>query len=213
MIEIAGRRLSVGIVAGRKPCLSEMRLIHIIGRAWAAHLGGYPARLQRIRQHIRPQAGDGEGQHGIMQFALGIGCRSVPAPLSPEDIVQIRVGMVMHARAQIDQSLWPLDQRGEDIGGERVDREDVRQTVGGDVMAFPIADRGIVNDRVEATERVDLRCDVPGAGDRLQVACYDGFGLRQRAFGVIGPGSVTSVQDDLMTLIDEQFACRQAEAG
>ena len=72
-------------------------------------------------------------------------------------------------------------------------------------MAFSIADRRIVDDRIEAAERIDLCCDVPSAGDGLQVACNDGFGLRQRAFGVIGPGSVTSVQDDLMTLIDEQF--------
>ena len=81
------------------------------------------------------------------------------------------------------------------------------------MVAFPITDGRIVNDRVEATERVDLCCDVPGAGDRLQVTCYDGFGPRQRAPGVIGPGSVTGVQDDLMTLMDEQFACRQAKAG
>ena len=99
MIEIAGRRLSIGIVARRKPRLGEMRLIDIIGRAGAAHLGRYPARFQCIRQHIRPQPGDGEGKHGIMQFALGVGCRSVPAPLSPEDIIQMRVCVVVHARA------------------------------------------------------------------------------------------------------------------
>ena len=85
----------------------------------------------------------------------------------------------------------------------------MRQTIGRDVVAFPITDGGIVNDRVEAAERVDLGCDLSGAGDRFQVACYDSFGLRQCAFGVIGPGSVTSVEDDLMTLMGEQFACRR----
>jgi hypothetical protein len=178
VIEVAGSRLSVGVAARRKPRLSEIRLVHIIGRAWTAHLGRYPAGLKRIRQDIGPQAGDGESQHGIMQFALGIGCRSVPAPLLPVDIVQMGVRMVVHARAQIHQSLGPFDQRSENIGRERVDRENVRQTVGRDVMAFPIADRGIVNDRVEATERVDLCCDVYGAGDRLQVTCYDRLGGR-----------------------------------
>jgi hypothetical protein len=88
----------------------------------------------------------------------------------------------------------------------------VWQTVDRDVVAFPVADGGIMNNRVEATERVDLRCDVPGAGDRLQVTCYDRLGGRQRAPGIIGPGSVTSVKDDLMTLIDEQFACGEAES-
>jgi len=32
-------------------------------------------------------------------------------------------------------------------------------------------------------------------------------------FDLVGPGRVTSVKDDLMTLIDEQRACRQAEPG
>jgi hypothetical protein len=80
------------------------------------------------------------------------------------------------------------------------------------MVAFPIADSRIVNDRVEATERVDLCSDVPGAGDRLQVACYDRLRGRQRTPGIIGPGSVTSVKDDLMTLIDEQYACGEAES-
>src|SRR3984885_636421 len=114
-----------------------------------------------------------------MQFTLGIGRRSVPAPLLPEDIVQTGVRVVVHARAEIDQTLWPFDQRREDIGGKRIDRKDVRQTVDRDVVAFPIADGRIVNDRVEATERVDLCCDVPGAGDRLQVTCYDRLWGRQ----------------------------------
>ena len=74
------------------------------------------------------------------------------------------VRLVVHARTQIDQSLWPFDQCREDIGGEHVDREDVRQTIDRDVVAFPIADGGIVDDRVEAAERVDLVGDDAGLG-------------------------------------------------
>jgi hypothetical protein len=57
------------------------------------------------------------------------------------------IGMMVHAGAEIDQPLRPFDQRGEDIGRERVDREDMRQAVGGDAVAFAIADGGVVNDR------------------------------------------------------------------
>ena len=42
-----------------------------------------------------------------------------------------------------------------------------------------------------------------------------GIGLvseNQRAPGVIGSGIVTSMQDDLMTLADEEVPCHQAEA-
>ena len=61
----------------------------------------------------------------------------------------MRVGAVVHARAQIDEPLRPLDQRGEDIGSQRVDREHMRQAVGGDAMTFAEADGGVVDDRIE----------------------------------------------------------------
>src|SRR5262245_7206509 len=97
-----------------------------------------------IGQHIGPAARDGEGQYGIVQLALGVRRRSVPTPLAPEDVVQIGIGMLVHARAQVDQPLRSLDQSREDVGGERVDREDVWQAVGGETVGLAIADSGIV---------------------------------------------------------------------
>ena len=67
--------------------------------------------------------------------------------------------------------------------------------------------------RIEAAEIIDARSDIPCTGDGGEVALDDTFGLGQRALGVTGPGSVTSVQDHLMTLTDEQLTCREAKAG
>jgi hypothetical protein len=76
-----------------------------------------------------------------------------------------------------------------------------------------VANRGIVDHRIEVAEFIDSRGDFLCAGDSVEVALHDGLGFRQRAPGVIGPGGVSGVQDDLMTLADEPFARHQAEAG
>src|SRR5277367_2978593 len=108
--------------------------------------------------------------NAIVQLALGVGRRSIPAPLAPQDVVEMRARAIMHARAQIDDALRPFDQRGEDIGSKRVDGEHMRQAVAGDAMTLTEADRGIVNDRIESAERVDLLRNVLGGCDRHEIA-------------------------------------------
>ena len=146
-----------------------------------------------------------------MQLALGVGGRSVPAPLTPKNIVEIRVRALVHARTQIDEALRPFDQHGQDIGRERVDGEDMRQAVAGQSMPFAIADGGVVNDGVEGAERVDLGRQVLGGGDAREVADDDSFGLGQGPFGVRGAGVVARMQDDLVALIGEKLAGHEAE--
>ena len=130
-----------------------------------------------------------------MQLALGIGRRSVPAPLAPQGVVEVRARPIMHARARIDEALRPFDQRGEDIGSKGVDGEHMRQSVVGHPMTFLEADGGIVNDRIESAERVDLASDVLGAGDRRQIANDDGFGLGRGLLGVRRSRLVARMQD------------------
>jgi hypothetical protein len=89
----------------------------------------------------------------------------------------------------------------------------MRQAVSGQVVPFTVADRSIMDHRIEAAQIIDARCDLLCTGDGVQVALHDGFGPGQRALGVIGPGIVTSMQDDPMTLTDEEVSCHQAEAG
>jgi hypothetical protein len=74
------------------------------------------------------------------------------APRRGHPSVEVGIGMVVHPRAEIDKPLWNFDSCGQNIGGQRIDCEDVRETVPGDHVALAITDRGIVNHRVEATE-------------------------------------------------------------
>ena len=76
----------------------------------------------------------------------------------------------------------------------------MRQAIGGQVVTFTIADRGVVDHRVEAAEVIDARCDVLGAGDGVEVALDDRLGLRQGAAGVLGAGGVAGMKDDLVAL-------------
>ena len=144
MVEILTPDVRLGVISGGGPDLGQVGLIDIVGRARAAHPGRHPAGLQRVREDAGPTPGNGEGERRIMELALGIGRRAVAATLFPEDVVEIGVGVVMHAGTEIDEAFRPLDQRGQNVGRQCVDREDMRQTIGCDAMALPIADSGIV---------------------------------------------------------------------
>ena len=82
----------------------------------------------------------------------------------------------------------------------------MRQAVGGEAMAFAIADRGIVDHRIEAAEFIDLGSNILGAGDGLEVADDDRLGLGQRAPGVFCAGGVAGMQDDLVALATSSSA-------
>ena len=79
-------------------------------------------------------------------------------------------------------------------------------------MTFLEADGGIVNDRIESAERVDLPRDVLGGGDGGKIADDDGFGLGQGLPGVRGARLVARMQNGPMALIGEKLADHQAKA-
>jgi hypothetical protein len=87
--------------------------------------------------------------------------------------------MMVHAGAQIDDPLGPLDQGGQNIGRQRVDREHMGQAVSGDAMAFAIADGGVVDQSVETAKLIDLGRYISSARDGFDVADRDRHGLGQ----------------------------------
>jgi hypothetical protein len=93
VIEIPTRHIDLRIITRREPGLGQMRLIHVVGRTGAAHLGRHPPRLQRIREYVRPAPRNCEGQHRIVKLALRVSDRTVPGALLPESVVEIGVGM------------------------------------------------------------------------------------------------------------------------
>ena len=117
------------------------------------------------------------------------------------------VGMMVHAGAEIDESVWPLDQRCQNIGRQRIDREYMGQAICRQVVSLTVADRSIMDHGIEAAQIIDARSDLLCTRDGVEVTFHDGFGSGHRALGVIGAGSVTSVQDDLMALVDQQLPC------
>ena len=101
----------------------------------------------------------------IRQFYENVG--EVKITDETEDVVEMGVGMMLHAGAEVDEPAWPLDERGQDVGRERVDREDMRQAVGSEAMSFAVAYRRIVDHGVEAPQRIDLGGNVLCAGNGL----------------------------------------------
>ena len=70
-----------------------------------------------------------------------------------------------------------VDEGGEQVGGEHVDGEDVLEAVFGlDAAGLPVADPGVVDDRVVASGGVGGFGDLAHPGDRAQVSGDDGLG-------------------------------------
>jgi hypothetical protein len=122
--------------------LCSASLIEIVRRAGAAHAGRHPSRLQGVREHVRPTAGDGEGDENVVQLALRVGLGRSPGAFFPQEVVDVRRRAAVHAGTQVDEPLRPLDQRGQDIGRERVDGEDLGKPVLGLDASMDVADGG-----------------------------------------------------------------------
>jgi hypothetical protein len=120
--------------------------------------------------------------------------------------------MMVHAGAQIDEPLWTLDQGGQDVHGKRVDREEMRYAVGGSALRLAIADSGIVDHSIKVAYRVNLRRDILGASDRVEIANDDGLGLRYFSSRSISALSVARMKDHLVSFARKQFAGHQPEA-
>ena len=150
------------IVADRQPGLGAMALFQIVRCARAAHFRRHPAGIDDIAQHVRPATGEGKGEGGHAELAFAIGGGGVPAPLLPVDVAQGPGPAVVHAAAEIDQMVGPLDQRRQDIGCQRVDGEDRRMAFGRGCPTGRRIDTGIVDHSVHAADSVHLIRD--GAG-------------------------------------------------
>src|SRR5262245_46455486 len=121
--------------------------------------------------------------------------------------------MLVHARAQVDQPLRSLDQSREDVDCERVDREDVRQAVGGEMVGLAIADSGVVDDGVETAERVDLRRNILDTGTGLQIAGDHLLGARLCPPRIVSALAIARMEANPMPLLDEQLSSHQAKSG
>jgi hypothetical protein len=67
-----------------------------------------------------------------------------------------------------------------------------------------------VDHGVEATELVGAPGNFAGSGDARDVAFNDGLGLRQRAPRIRRARCVAGMQDDLVSLFDQQLAGHEA---
>jgi hypothetical protein len=76
----------------------------------------------------------------------------------------------------------------------------MRQTIGCDAMALPIANSGIADHGIEAAERVGLGSNILCAGDGLDISYQDRLSLRQGAPGVLRAFRIAGMEENLMIL-------------
>ncbi len=105
------------VVADGEPGLREVSQLQVTGCCGAAHLGRDPARIDGVAEYVRPGTGQGERERGYLQLALGVGLCGVPLPPGPVDVPQGPGTCVMQSAAEVDQPIWAVDQRSEQVGG------------------------------------------------------------------------------------------------
>ncbi len=179
-----------------------------------AHLGGHPPRLDGVAQHIRPPPGHPEGQRHVEQLGVRVRLRPVPPPLGPLDVVEAGRPASVHARAEIDQPPRPIDQSGEHVGGQHVDREgELVAVLAGLPGRAAEADPGVVDDRVVAADAVGLFRHRAGLLERRQIPDDDGRAPARNGPAQVGrPLLVAGVERHLVALLQQQPAGHQPDA-
>jgi hypothetical protein len=189
-----------------------MRLVHIVGGAGAAHPSRHPARLQCIRQDVGPSPRDAESQQYVVQLGLRIGFRAAPATLGPGKVFQVSIGTMMHAGAEIDEPRRLADQCGQNKWRQRVNGKHQRKPIRRfDAARLPIANRNVVNDRIETPEPVHVLSNFAGSGNCRDIALDDRFGLRECNSHRVGALAVARVQHDLVACLDQQLCGHEPE--
>ena len=74
------------------------------GATFAAHLGGHPTRLERVRAHRRPAPRRRKSDERIVQLGIGVRLAAAPGPVTPFQIVQRGIAAAMQPRAQVHQA-------------------------------------------------------------------------------------------------------------
>src|SRR5258705_1238241 len=190
-----------------------MCLVQIIRCLGATHLRRDPAWLQCIREDPRPTSCDTKGEEHVMQLRVGVGLFSVPCASLPCQVLRGRIAVLVKHGAEIDESLRLRDQGCHDVGSNSVDREDMRETIFRlDSLRLLVADGSIVDDGVERAERIDLLCDLSSLGNCAEIADNDCLRLRDVPLCLVGAGLASGVQDDPVTLLNQQLRCHPAEA-
>jgi hypothetical protein len=107
----------------------------------------------------------------------------------------------VHAAAEVGQPLGAVDERGQQVGGDDVDRQDVRAGV----------DAGVVDDRVHPAQAVHLVGDAAGLLEVGQVP-DDGRSppVQEVAHGR-EPVAVAGVDDDLVPVVEQRVGGRPSE--
>lgn len=127
MKEVAACRRGSRVAASH--ALGPERRVQFAGRARTAHPGGNPVRLEGIAVNLGPAPGNSASEQRVVQLVVCIGLKAAPRSSLSVQVGQTCIATPVQLGADIDQALRPVDQRGQSIGRERIDRVDTGQTV------------------------------------------------------------------------------------
>ena len=145
-------------VRSSEPGLRTVPFVQAVGGGRPAHPGRHPTGIDRVRQRIGTDPG--EGHRECRDIELGVVVRAASAGgVGEVDSVEVRGTGQMHGAAQHDRSTWGSQQCREDIGRGDVDRKD----------RGAVDHAGVVDDRVELTDAIDLLGEPDGLVQFAQV--------------------------------------------
>ena len=203
VVEVASALEGNGVVARGEPDLRLGARPDLAGRPRPAHPRPHPAGIDRRGDHVGPEAGDRGGQHRVEELRISVGLVGVPRPALPPHVCEVRIARPVHAGAEVDQPLRALDNGRQEVRRQDVDLEDVLEAVLGLQAALAVTDARVVDDRVERAGGVDPAGQLARARDRGEVARERRSRARNAAHRRPCPRRVASVQDHLVTRLDE----------
>ena len=213
MVEVLSADLGCVVFAHGEPDLGAATFSEIVGGVRAAHPGGDPPGFEGVGEDLGPVPGDREGKQHIVQFAVGVGLCAAPGAMLPVEVFEAAVAAFVQAGAEVHEAAGLRHERGEEIGREGIHREDVGEAVlGNETARLLVADRGVVDHRVERAQGVCLVGDGAGLPNAGEVADEDGFRTGNAAARVVRTLGVAGVQHDTVALLEEQFGSHAAKA-
>jgi len=204
--------LGYGVVADREPHLGEVSLLQVVGGAGAAHPGGHPAWVHRVAGYVGPAPGDNKSEGGHEQLAVAVGLDSVPPAGRPVQVSQAVVAAAVHAAGEVDEPVRALDQAGQQVRRQGVDRQRPRMPLRARMAVAVGVHARVVDDRVHPAQLVDLIGEPAGLFSAGEVTDDHGCPPLGKVSNRGRTVRVADVNDHLMTLIDQVRGGRHSQA-
>jgi hypothetical protein len=148
----------------------------------------------------RADHGNSKSKGGHEELAVAVGLDSVPAAGRPVQVSQAVVAGAVHAAGEVDEAVRALDQAGQQVRRQGVDRQRSRMPLRARMGVAVGVHARVVDDRVHPADLVDLVGETAGLFPAGEVTNNHGCPPLGEISNHGRPVRVAYVNDHLMTV-------------